>query len=166
MGAADEATLPYGITQDSIVVVPLVVIGLYATLSLLRTILEYAKSGTTEKGKSINSFNNDKQDDKTPAELFRSNTSALQYAKEISGPLHLSARGKTFLSVPQQNSQTFSTETQQETSQYTPEEYIQLVTEGKIPMSPKHHLIEQMIKEGKSEGATIVIMKFAKKTDC
>ena len=70
MGAADEAALPYGITQDSIVIVPLVVIGLYATLSLLRTIFDYAKSGTKEKGKTINSNSNDKQNIKTPAELF------------------------------------------------------------------------------------------------
>ena len=94
MGAADEAALPYGINQDSIIIVPLVVIGLYATLSLLRTILDYAKSGKTENGKSIKAFNKDKQDDKTLAQLFRSNTTALQNAEEISGPHHLSARGK------------------------------------------------------------------------
>ena len=94
MGAADEAALPYGITQDSIVIVPLVVIGLYATLSLLRTIFDYAKSGTKEKGKTINSNSNDKQNIKTPAELFRQDTRAVQYAEEISRPLHLPARGK------------------------------------------------------------------------
>ena len=94
MGAADQATLPYRITQDSVVLVPLVVIGLYATLSLLRTILDYAKSGAKEKGNSINSFNNDKQDNKTPVELFRPNTGTVQYAEEISGSLHLSARRK------------------------------------------------------------------------
>ena len=69
--------------------------------------------------------------------------------------------------VPMQSSQTASqtTETQQQTNHYTPEQYLQLVAEGKIPMSPKHQLIKDMVKEGKSEGATIVIMTFAKNAD-
>ena len=94
MGATDQATLPYRITQDSVVLVPLVVIGLYVTLSLLRTILDYAKSGAKEKGNSINSFNSNKQDNKTPVELFRLNTGAVQYAEEISGSVPLSAQRK------------------------------------------------------------------------
>ena len=84
--------------------------------------------------------------------------------KKVQGPYLYQHGGKMFLSVPAQNSQTASqtTETQQQTNHYTPEQYLKLVAEGKIPMSPKHQLIEDMVKEGKSEGATIVIMTFAK----
>ena len=94
MGAADQAMLPYRFTQDSIVLVPLVIIGLYATLSLIRTLLDYAKSGAKEKGNTINSFNSDMQDNKTQSELFRPNTGTEQYAEEISGSVPLSARRK------------------------------------------------------------------------
>ena len=87
--------------------------------------------------------------------------------KKYQGPYLFQHSRKTFLSVPANNQQTGAqtTSNQQETHQYTPEQYLQLVAEGKIPQSPKHQVIQDMVTQGKSEGATIVIMTFAKSTE-
>ena len=87
--------------------------------------------------------------------------------KKYQRPYLYQHSGKTFLSVPTNNPQSgaHTTETQQETHHYTLEQYLQLVAEGKIPQSPKQQIIQDMVNDGKSEGATIVIMTFAKSTD-
>ena len=94
MGATEQTTLPYRLTEDTIVLVPLIIVGLYVTLSLIRDIFDYAKSGAKEKGAKNNTSDSTAQDNKTQSELFRLITGADQHAEEIPGSIPLSARRK------------------------------------------------------------------------
>ena len=94
MGATEQTTLPYRLTEDTIVLVPLIIVGLYVTLSLIRAIFDYAKSGAKEKGTNNNSSDVNAQDNKTQVELFRPITGADQHAEEIPGSVPISARRK------------------------------------------------------------------------
>ena len=85
MGATEQTTLPYRLTEDTIVLVPLIIVGLYVTLSLIRAIFDYAKSGTKEKGTENNTSDGTAQNNKTQSELFRLITGADQHAEEIPG---------------------------------------------------------------------------------
>ena len=91
------------------------------------------------------------------ASFFERLQTLINMPKKYQGPYLYQHSGKTFLSVPANNLQTGDqmAETQQETHHYTPEQYLQLVAEGKIPQSPKHQIIQDMVTEGKSEGATM-----------
>ena len=94
MGAAQQATLSYRLTQDTIVLVPLIILGLYVTLSLIRALIDYAKSGAKEKGTKNNSSDVNTQDNKTQSELFRPITGVDQHAEEIPGSVPISTRRK------------------------------------------------------------------------
>ena len=91
MGTTEQTALPYRLTEDTIVLVPLIIVGLYVTLSLIRTIFDYAKSGTKQKGAENNTSTGAAQ---TQNKLFRPITGADKHAKAIQGPIPLSARRK------------------------------------------------------------------------
>ena len=94
MGATEQTTLPYRLTEDTIALVPLIVVGLYVTLSLIRAIFDYAKSGTKQKGAENNKSDGTAQNNKTQSKLFQPITGADQHAEEIPGSIPLSARRK------------------------------------------------------------------------
>ena len=94
MGATEQTTLPYRLTEDTIVLVPLIIVGLYVTLSLIRAIFDYVKSGAKEKGTNNNSSDVNAQDNKTQSELFRQITGTDQHAEEKPGSVPISARRK------------------------------------------------------------------------
>ena len=94
MGAAEQATLSYGLTQDTIVLVPLIILVVYMTLSLIRALIDNTKSGAKEKGIKSNSSTVDTQDNETQSKLFRPSAGIDQHAKEISGTVPVSTRRK------------------------------------------------------------------------
>ena len=94
MGAAEQATLSYHLTQDTIVLVPLIVLVIYVTLSLIRALIDNAKGGAKEKGSQNNSSDVDTQDNQTKNKLFRPSGCIDQHAEEIQGTVPISTRRK------------------------------------------------------------------------
>ena len=76
-----------GLTQDTLVLVPLTILVVYVALTLIRAFTENAKRLNKEEEINHNAADITKQESETQDKLFRSPADINKCAKEVSGTL-------------------------------------------------------------------------------